>query len=264
MPISAQLVSFPSGNLTLRGYLYPVDGRGPHPAMIWNHGSERTPAAADELAEFYRSRGYVLFAPHRRGHGRSPGAYPIAELRAQLAGEATGGGVDRRRMIAAVIALHERCLADTLAAVAWLARQPSVEAQRMMMSGVSHGGVQTLLAAAADAGMKAYVPFAPAAMAWDGNPELQRRLLTAVRAARAPILLLQAANDYSLGPSAVLGAELERKGEPNRASVWPAYGDTAQSGHGTFACHGTDVWGDEVSAFLDSALAVSQRPRTTA
>ena len=89
------------------------------------------------------------------------------------------------------------------------------------MSGVSHGGVQTLLAAEADAGAQAYVPFAPAAMAWEGNPELHERLVQAVRGAQAPIFLVQAANDYSLGPSTVLGRSWPQGAAPNRVGSIP-------------------------------------------
>jgi pimeloyl-ACP methyl ester carboxylesterase len=122
------------------------------------------------------------------------------------------------------------------------------------MSGVSHGGIQTLLAAEAGGGMRAYVPFAPAAIGWSGNPELHERLRRAVRRAGAPIFLLQAENDHSLGPSEVLGAELRRKGGRNRARVYPAYGESPETGHGEFACRGTDAWGADVRAFLDEAL----------
>ena len=88
-------------------------------------------------------------------------------------------------------------------------------------------------------------------MAWQGNPELQERLVRAVRSARTPILLIQAANDHSLGPSEVLGAELAGKGEPNGVSVYPAHGDSPQAGHGDFACEAPDVWGGDVVAFLE-------------
>jgi hypothetical protein len=39
-------------------------------------------------------------------------------------------------------------------------------------------------------------------------------------------------------------------GAPNRAKVYPAYGETRQSGHGAFACQGTNVWGGDVLAFI--------------
>jgi dienelactone hydrolase len=213
--------------------------------VVWNHGSERLPGSQDGLGRFFASKGYVFFIPHRHGHGRSPGDYALEDLRARA---------EPSNVIDLVIELQESYLKDTIAATRWLERQPFADPARLAMSGASHGGVQTVLAAEADAGVDAYVPFAPGAMAWDGHPELHDRLLRAVRQARAPMFLLQAENDYSLGPSEVLGEELRRKGGPNRAQVYPPYGRTHQSGHGAFACQATDVWGGDVCAFLDEVL----------
>ena len=70
-----ELVSFLSGDLTLKGFLYKPEGAGPFPAIIWNHGSEKLPGQQPDLARFYTSKGFVFFLPHRHGHGRSPGAY---------------------------------------------------------------------------------------------------------------------------------------------------------------------------------------------
>jgi hypothetical protein len=35
-------VSFPSNGLTLHGWIYRPQGPGPFPAVLWNHGSERS------------------------------------------------------------------------------------------------------------------------------------------------------------------------------------------------------------------------------
>lgn len=242
------LVSFRGGEETLRGYLHRPDGDGPFPAVVWNHGSERSPGARHELGAFYTATGYVLFVPHRRGHGHSPGDHFAAGLRREATTQT------RARAVESLIALHELHLQDTLAAAKWLAEQAFVDPGRLAMSGVSHGAIQTVLAAEAGGGVRAYVPFAPAAIAWSGNPELHDRLLRAVRSAKAPMFLLQAENDYSLGPSEVLGEELRRKGGRNRARVYPAYGTAHESGHGEFACLGNDVWGRDVGAFLAETL----------
>ena len=249
------LVSFSSGGRTLEGYLHRPEGDGPFPAVVWNHGSEREPGSQEELGRFYASAGYALFVPHRRGHGRSPGEYFQDALEPQLR------RMSRAAAVEALIGLHERALQDTLVALRWLARQPFVDASRVAMSGVSHGGIQTLLAAEAGAPARAFVPFAPAATAWDGNPELQARLLRAVERARPPIFLIQAANDHSLGPSRLLGKALASKGGLNGVRVYPAYGTTPDSGHGAFACSGAEVWGADVVSFLALAVATARRPR---
>jgi carboxymethylenebutenolidase len=245
MTLDRRRVTFPSGAATLGGYLYLPEGAGPFSAVLWNHGSEREPPACDELAAFYTAAGYVFFCPHRRGHGLSPGEYTFGVPPTGTRADAMG----------TLIRLHERYLADTLAAVEWLAEQSIVDEHRLVMSGVSHGGVQTILAAEADAGPAAYIPFGPSATGWEGNPELHEWLLQAVRKARPPMFLLQAENDHSLGPSELLGQELERKGSPNRARVYPPYGADRASGHGAFALRATDIWGADVCTFLDEALA---------
>jgi dienelactone hydrolase len=196
--LKPQLVSFPSSSLTLHGFLYQPEGTAPFPAVLWNHGSEKLPGARGELARFYTSKGYVFFVPHRHGHGRSPGDY-IVDLQAKAKAAAKDASEFHRK----VLGLHELYLEDTIAAATWLKQQSFVDTNRLVMSGVSYGGIQTVLAAERDLGIKAYVPFAPGAMSWQGLPELHDRLLQAVKHTHAPMFLLQAENDYNLGPSEV-------------------------------------------------------------
>ena len=90
-------------------------------------------------------------------------------------------------------------------------------------------------------------------MSWRGNPLLRERLLQAVKNTKAPVFLLQATNDYNLGPSELLGGELKRKGAPNRAKIYPAFGDPNkhEDGHGGFAVRGSEVWGADVLEFVN-------------
>src|SRR5712691_174671 len=80
LPLSApDAVSFPSGNLTLHGVLYKLDGNGPFPAVIYNHGSAPgmlSSEAFDALGPVFVGRGLVFFAPYRRGQGLSASAGP--------------------------------------------------------------------------------------------------------------------------------------------------------------------------------------------
>jgi len=190
-----ELVSFPSGNLTLRGFLTRPDGRGPFPAVSWNHGSERQPGSRTSLADFYASSGFVFLEPHRRGHGESPGEHFADGLEARARSETDDPAAFRHRVVELVIELHELQLRDTIAGVDWLRNQPFVDGSGVVVSGASYGGIQTMLAAEADAGAHAYVPFAPAAMAWDSSLALRERLERAVNEAAAPMFLLQAEND---------------------------------------------------------------------
>jgi dipeptidyl aminopeptidase/acylaminoacyl peptidase len=144
---------------------------------------------------------------------------------------------------------------DVVDAVGWLPKRPEVDRGRMVMTGVSYGGIQTLLTAEKGLGLRAFIAFAPAAMSWN-NEALQQRLMTAIRNVVAPIYLAQAQNDYSLGPSEVLGPVIRAKGGLNDAKVYPAFGTTPKEGHSGFAVRGgAPIWSPDVFAFLDRVLA---------
>src|SRR5262245_35635602 len=70
---TAQVVHYTAGGRKLPGYLYRPAGEGRHPAVMWNHGSEKEPRAQPELARFYTEHGFVFFAPIRHGHGNTEG-----------------------------------------------------------------------------------------------------------------------------------------------------------------------------------------------
>jgi len=246
-------VSFTNGNLALKGFIYKPKGNGPFPALIWNHGSEKQPGWQPELAAFYNSKGFVFFIPHRHGQGRSLGEY-IVDVNERLVKEHNG---NEEAAWKDEVRLHDVYNTDVAAAVEWLKAQPYVDKNRIVMSGVSYGGIQTLVSAKKIAGVKGFISFAPAAMSWRMIP-LRQRLLKAIDNARAPIFLLQATNDYSTGPSEVLGPVIRKKGPPNQAKLDPAFGADAdhQKGHGAFACWniGTEIWGPDAMAFIDAVL----------
>jgi len=67
-------VSFASGDLTLKGLLWKPAGKGPFPAVLYNHGSEPRPQRfAPKATEGFLKQGYAVFAPCRRGQGLSKG-----------------------------------------------------------------------------------------------------------------------------------------------------------------------------------------------
>ncbi len=102
---------------------------------------------------------------------------------------------------------------DVLAALDWLGVQPGVDATRIGVTGVSFGGIMTLLAVGRTDRFRAAINFAAAAMTWERAPALQAALLDAVRRTTTPLFLIQAQNDFSLAPTYVLGAELARLGQ---------------------------------------------------
>ena len=76
---AADIVAFPSGELTLHGVLYKPEGDGPFPAVVYNHGSAPgmlSKEAFEALGPAFAGRGWVFFGPYRRGQGLSASAGP--------------------------------------------------------------------------------------------------------------------------------------------------------------------------------------------
>ena len=246
-------VEFPGPDgMTLHGHLY-VPGVNTKteleavtkkfPLMIYNHGSEPDPKGVPQLARLYVDHGFVFFAPDRHGQGLSKDAGPyIVDLQTAA------------HNAVASVKLHELYNKDVIAAVNWIKEQPYIETNHIAMTGISYGGIQTLLTAEKDPGIRAYVPFAPAAESW-GSVPLQQRLIEAVRNEKAPMFLIQAEGDYNLGPSHTLGPILSNKGNEQkwRNRIYPKFGCTNQDAHARFAmqCDGIAIWDQDVLKFLD-------------
>jgi carboxymethylenebutenolidase len=229
-----ELVTFKSGAMTLTGFLYKPDGDGPFPAVVYNHGSEPLPGPKGDQANFYVAHGFVLFVPHRRGHGRSKDAGPP---------EPIGEGPE---VIDALVTQND----DVLAAIAYVAGLPYVNAKRIAVAGCSYGGIESLITAERATGIYAVIDFAGGAMRWEGDHALQERMKTAARNAKVPVMFVQAENDFSIGPSKTLAAEMQSAKKPTVLKIYPANGTTPKEGH--HFCIGDEhpPWGDDVLAFL--------------
>jgi dienelactone hydrolase len=247
-----QELTITAGQYRLHACFLIPGGPGPYPVMIYNHGSEKDPAPCGppDLASFYQEKGYAFFTVQRHGHGASSGEY-ILDLQQRAY---RSHPFDRSAAQQEAVALQELYNKDVQAAVAWLEGQDWADGKHIAMTGISFGGIQTLLTAERGLGIRAFVAFAPAAQSW--NPVLAERLRLAVVRARAPVFVIQARNDYSLEPSRVLGRELEKKGAPSRAKVYPDFGETVRDGHARFGLRrdGIAVWSADVEAFLAASL----------
>ncbi|MBV9948035.1 MAG: dienelactone hydrolase family protein [Myxococcales bacterium] len=228
------LVAFPSGPRLLHGFLYRPPGAGPFPAVVFNHGSEPMPGDRRDEAVFYVPHGFVLFVPHRRGQGRSSDAGEYIER------------LDRARVVDELVAQTD----DVMAAVEYVHSLPYVDGARVAVAGCSFGGILSLFAAERGTGIDAAVDFAGGAMSWSRAPDLQVRMKQAARAARVPVLFIQAENDFDVTPSRVLSEEMRSAGKPARMRIYPPNGSTHQEGH--HLCYGSEnpAWGDEVLSFL--------------
>jgi carboxymethylenebutenolidase len=237
-------ITFTSGDLALKGFIWKPEGPGPFPAILWNHGAEKLPGTADSVAPYFASRGYVFLVPHRRGHGHSPGDYIVDQLDAATSPE------ESSRLL---VVLHEVHLRDQLAALDYLRSLPYVDQNRLVVMGASFGGIQTMLALEGEYGFRVAVNCSGAAMTWRRSSDLRERLTAAASKAKMPVFFFQAANDYDLEPNRILSEAVRKTGKSVEAKTYPAFGSSAQEGHG-FCWLGTDIWGPDVLKFIEANL----------
>ena len=117
-------------------------GSGPFPLLVFNHGSTgrgtdsnlfTATYASPQIADFFVEKGWIVAFPQRRGRGKSDGLYDegFAPDRAQ------GYSCDSGRSLPGA----DRALDDIKAAVDTLQQRSDVAAGRILIGGVSRGGV---------------------------------------------------------------------------------------------------------------------------
>jgi dienelactone hydrolase len=244
-----------SGGLALRALLWRPIGRGPFPAVLFNHGSYGSadllpPADPNAVGPVFASHGYVFMFPFRRGIGLS-GDQGTADGDLMDSAMASYGPALRNQVQLGLLEGEE--LTETLAALEVLRRQPEVNRHLVAVAGHSFGGSLALLMAERDSTLRAVLVFAGAAASWDRSPSLRARLRAAVARTVARIFLVYAANDYSITPGRELAAELGRLGRPYQLKIYPATGGTARDGH-NMVYRRVRAWEHDVFAFLDASL----------
>jgi len=245
----SEVITFPSGKLTLYGVLYKPKGAGPFPAVVYNHGSAPgmlSKEAFDALGPVFANHGWVFFGPYRRGQGlsASAGKYIGDEIAAATkTGGVTLGAATMVRL------LETDHLNDQLAAFTWLRMQKFVTANRIAVAGNSFGGIEAVLGAE-QASYCAAIDSAGGAQSWAQAPALQYLMRRSVRKSRAPIFFFQAENDYDLSPSRILSAVMKDAGKQFELKIYPPYGNSVQDGH-TFGYFGRSIWANDVFGFLN-------------
>jgi dienelactone hydrolase len=246
---ASEVVSFPSGDLTLHGVVYKPEGAGPFPAVVYNHGSAPGMLSAQAFAALgpvFTSHGWVFFGPYRRGQGLSASAGPY--IGDQIAAADKRGG--QSEAAATMVRLLETDhLNDQLAARDWLRKQSFVKPDAIAVAGNSFGGIETVLGAERG-NYCAAVDSAGGAQSWAEAPELQKVMTRAVRNSKVPIFFFQAENDYDLSPSKTLSAAMKDAGKAYAVKFYPPWGSSVQDGH-AFGYFGGTVWAEDVFRFLD-------------
>jgi carboxymethylenebutenolidase len=258
--ILPETIVIPSGNLQLKGFLWRPNGPGPFPTVLFNHGSGGADAdhtaglpiteAAEKLAPVFLKHGYAFLYLFRRGQGLSGDQGPFMQdiLRQEEAARGKQARQHLQYMLATTDHLH-----DVMAALSFLKTAPAIDAKRIAIAGHSFGGQVTLLAAERDNTLRAAVTFAAAAGSWERSLELRERLRAAAEKTTAPIMLVQAANDYSTAPSRELAGELRRLHKSYVLKIYPPVGQTSDDGH-NFLYIGIPQWEHDVFGFLDEHL----------
>jgi dienelactone hydrolase len=133
-----------SPRATLEATLYRPAGDGPHPVLLFNHGSTgggnvapSTTLRPTRQAPFFVERGFAVLAPMRRGRGASDGAHQ--EYEGTCDPDVLGAGL-------------ARAIEDVDATMAYLRVQPWADPGRVLLAGQSRGGILSVAYAAERSG----------------------------------------------------------------------------------------------------------------
>jgi dienelactone hydrolase len=255
-----ETVEVHNGSITLHALLWRPQGRGPFPAVLFNHGSGRTrqelerlgpyEEQADVLGPVFARHGYVFLYLFRRGVGLSAdqGANAVDRMNAEFAAH----GQEARNALQ-VRLLENQEMSDALSGLTYLRTLPEVDTSRIGVIGHSFGGSLTFLLAAREPKLRAVVIFSNAGYSWDRSAALRNRLNDDAVYITAPVFFIHAANDFSIAPGKDLDARLAQLGKPHLLKVYPPVGHTVEDGHG-FLYLGVSTWERDVFAFLDKQM----------
>lgn len=122
-------------------------GSGPFPVVIFNHGStgsgtnkrfRKYTLAPQSISNYFNDRGWMVVFPHRRGRGKSDGLYD------------EGFELDRSKYSCdPILSLRgvDRALEDIEAVVTHVATMTDVIASKIIVAGVSRGGILAIACA---------------------------------------------------------------------------------------------------------------------
>jgi len=243
-------VYYRSGDLRIQAYLYKPEGKGPFPAVIYNHGSrksqERRSVPTEHIGTLLTGAGYVAFVPERRGYGKSDGPEDTFEK-------------------SHVVPRLQSETDDVLAALDYLRTLPYVDPERIGIMGWSFGGIVTMFATGRSRAFAVAIDQAGGAQTWQGNATVRAALKQAAEQSTTPTLFMVAENDVTTQSITTLADIFKRRDMPYRLAVYPPFtparGDVSHGpGHRIFSAQGMNLWKSDVLEFLDRYLKPAPRP----
>ena len=240
---------------TLEMVVYRPLGSGPFPTLVMNHGStgngDKPERFANtwtnpELARVFVRKGWQVLYPQRRGRGKSDGLYD------------EGFEIDRSRYAsdpALALPGMERALADLDVVMAHVLNRSDVDTKRMLIGGVSRGGILSAVYAGTRPGpILGVLNFVGG---WVGDRWLYAGAVNTASFRRAaafskPVLWLYGDKDpfYSLRHSRTNFDAFIAAGGKGRFVTYPP--PTGQSGHAIHAYPG--MWQAAVDDYLQQAV----------
>lgn len=128
---AASTVSIPATTaVRLEAFVYEPAGAGPHPVVVFNHGSSggnpKASLRARRQAEYFTSRGFLVVVPMRRGRGGSSGTSLESEDKNCDTGSWAPG--------------LQSAFEDITATLAYLQTLKGADPARVLLAGTSRGG----------------------------------------------------------------------------------------------------------------------------
>ncbi len=226
------------GGLRLQATLYRQPGPGRHPLVIFNHGSTGPGIIPASLVDrgwtaalVFRSLGYSVVVPMRRGRGRSEGAL-IEES-------------DPSPAVQLAAAME-----DLDAVAAYMRRQPYVDPSHIVLSGQSRGGFLAIVYAGRHP--RDFAGVVEFAGGWFGERTAEAAFNTeeyrkAGRAGGPPMLWLCAQHDSFYSPAYVGSQFTGFKAAGGKGELLTFDG---VPGNGHFLISWPEKWCQPVAAFL--------------
>jgi dienelactone hydrolase len=231
----------PARPTTLEATFLKPPGPGPFPLAIVNHGSDKSvrPSLAPRYyktfaAYYYLSRGYAVILPMMRGFAES------------------GGNVEHDGCDLARLGLNNG--RDIQAVIDYMRRRPEIDASRIVVSGQSFGGWNTLAyGAIADPHVKGLIEFAGGVRASDCDRQDQsmaNAMETFGRRTKIPSIWFHGDNDKIFSP-ATWRANYARYQAAGGKAELVAYGNFGEDAHNFLGSRDAlRIWTPKVDAFL--------------